>query len=1174
MSKIITKTLFLYFLLTTFSNPIYGQFEVLITVTGGEATTTCGDIFSAPDPFFSVNIDNSGWVTYPPNGTCPNFFDFPNIQWQQSYNCLTDVPPTVEICLRVFENDPIVAFPPNPCDVEEDCMVEVCGTFFLPPFGGGNQILEVPDGQASDGFVEFSITNQGFPGGINDVPCAAIDFGLINPPIVDTVGFGDLSIFSNYCGTNDNEPNPTNSPNDPTTWNNDVGTWFSFSTDNDPGSAVVVNGYSDPENLGDPINLQLAVYTTDNNLCGGNFELVEANHDPADFDEFVLAPCLEPNTTYWILVDGVSDTPEELNGLFGLEVIDYDTDEAPDFLCDALDLGIIMDDDSLQVQGLSNFCATSPGDLAVNGFGVQNGVWLNFTPPTSGHISIDAIGVESTNFPLDIQMAVFESQNTTTPCLGPFTQVGPGLDQADLNANLELSCLDPNLTYYIVIDGTANQFNKGIFDVTIRDLGDNSPRTDQDVTLCLGECLEVGSSVYCDPGTYCDTIPLPSGCDSIVKTNLTILSELMLDITIDQLASDLGVNDGQATASGSGSMPGYTYLWSDGQTTATGLNLVGGDNYCVTVTDMNGCERDTCFDMPYIVNFIPSFQVDSVNCAGGNDGVISLTAFGGEPPYVYSWSKSDNSLNGNGQISIDNEIALIENLTAGTYSVSINDIFFDTVLTIDVFEPEQLGLFPETQTNASCFNVCDGNLVMMPTGGTPPYNLSWSDGNTGLTNDMLCAGIYDITLTDGNNCQEVFSFEILQPDEFIVQATEVMSVSCLNGEDGIATVTTNGSPIDIIWNTQATTETIEMLTAGNYSVTVTNIDGCTGTSSIQVTEPNEAVAVQINEVQPISCQGEEDAILEAVVSGPGSSFTYVWTPGGFGPTIDNLSPNNYSVEVTNESGCTATNSFLVTEPPLIEVTYSTLQETCENGGQNGAILIENVTGGYPPYVYSIDGVNYFTDPLIDGLFGGNYLLYIQDEGGCVREFPVFVEGPPNLTFDLGDDMTVLLGDSIVLDATTISDVPNLTYQWEPANLFSCPTCPINGFFPVNNANITVTVTDEKTSCTFSDDLFIDVNKIRRVYVPNVFSPNDDGINDFFTIYGGTDVNIVRDFKIFDRFGTLIFEANNFKPEASSSRWYGRFNGEKLNPAVFVFFAEIEFIDGETEIYRGDVTLVK
>ena len=1176
MSKIKNKLIFLSFLLTTTFSNTYGQFEVLITVTGGDVTTTCGDILSAPDPFFSVNIGNTGWVTYPENGACPNFTGFPNVQWQQAFNCLTDVPMNIEICLRVFENDPILAIPPDPCDIEEDCMVEVCGTFPLPPFGGGNFTLEVPDGQDSDGFVEFSITNQSFPGGINDFPCTAIGFGLINPPVTDTVGIGDLSIFSNYCASNIGEPNPATDPTSPTGWNNDVGTWYSFSTDNDPGSAVVVYGFSDPQNLGDPVNLQLAVYTTDNNNCSGNFELVSAHHDPADFDEFVIAPCLEPNTNYWILVDGVSDTPDELEGLFGLEVVDYDTDEAPDFICQALDLGIVPDNDSLEALGYSNFCATAPGDLSVNGFGVQNGVWFNFTPPTSGHISIDAVGVESTNFPLDIQMAVFESQNMVTPCFGPFNQVTPGLDQADLNANIELSCLDPNGTYYIVIDGTANQFNKGIFDLTITDLGDNTPRTDQMITLCFGTCLDVGSSTYCVAGSYADTIPLPSGCDSIVNTDLTILSELELDLTIDQLASDIGINDGAATVSAMGSMPTYTYLWSNGQTTATATALIGGDNYCVTITDMNGCERDTCFDMPFIVNFIPNIQGDLLDCFGDDDGVISVSAFGGEPPYLFSWSNSNMTATGNGQVTLDNEIVLIENLTAGIYSVSINDIFFDTIITVEVIEPDQLSLFASAQTNVSCFGACDGNLTMSPQGGTPPYSFSWSSGQVGPNPTSLCAGIHNVTMMDSNGCTEIFSFEILQPAEFIATASELNAVSCLNGSDGEVQVTTNGTPIDVIWDdpNASNTDIVTGLQAGFYSVTVTNIDGCMDTTMIEVTEPNEAVLVQIDEIQPISCQGADDAILEATVSGPGSSFTYVWTPGGFGPTIENVEPGSYSIEVTNERGCSATATYNVSQPTLIEATYSTSQETCIDGGVNGAILVENVTGGYPPYVYSIDGINYFSNPLIDGLTGGSYNLYIQDEGGCIRTFSVFVEGIPNLAFELGSDLDLLLGDSIVLDASTISDIPNLTYQWEPANLFSCPTCPVNSLTPSNNTNVTVTAFDEITNCSFTDELFINVNKQRRIYIPNVFSPNDDGINDFFTIYGGSDVNIIRNFKVFDRFGSLVFEADNFKPEANSSRWYGRFNGDKLNPAVFVYFAEVEFIDGEIELFRGDVMLVK
>ncbi len=1156
-----SKLLYLLLVLVFSSTVLEAQVTIQVTVNDGFVTTTCTDVLSAPDPLFSVNVQNAGWVSYPSNGNC--FNDFPNLQYNEVFQCVTDIPPTLQICLRAFENDP------NPfinCDVNEDCLVELCGDFPLPPTGSGTFLLELPDGMASDGEINFTIDLSGFPAGINDLPCDAIDLGVL--PESSTIGDGSQSLFSNYCGTPNNEPNPTNSG---TFWNNDVGTWFQFTTGPNPGSTIQVFANSDPSGIGDLIKLQLAVYETDDNSCTGNYNLISAFHDPTDDDELVLAPCLEPNTNYWILVDGSSDSADELNGWFGIEVTDYGTTEAGDLICDALEMGIVPDGSFVEATLQTNFCAGSIDDPPVNGFGTQTSVWFAFTPPTSGHVNVQAFGNLSANLPLDIQMAVFEGPGG---CLGGLTQVSAGVDPPGLDATIELSCLDPNSRYYVVIDGAANQNNVGVFDFRVTDLGDDTPVTDQMVVRCDGESLIVGSSIYTQTGMYSDTIILPNGCDSIVNTDLQVLDEIMVDVSIEQLATGQGNADGIVTATGTGGTGIYSFIWSDGHIGATNTNLVGGDNYCVTIVDTNGCEDDTCFVMPFIEDFIPIVTGDTLDCFGDNDGMVTLTAFSGEPPYTFAWEKSDMSISGAGSIPADNVDVTFDNLTAGTYFISIMDNHFDTIVSIDVLEPAALDIAIGNIQNASCFGLCDGFLALVPSGGTAPYQLSWSSGGSGNTQNGLCAGFYDIVIEDANQCQDVFTFEITEPAEFIVQAMELQSVSCIGGNDGQATVTTNGNPIDFDWDNGGTGQTISGLTQGTYMVTVQNDDGCTGTSSVTITEPSEPVSVQIIESQAITCHGNADAILEAQIAGPGNSFTYLWSNGEFGQSIDNIGVGVYTVTVTNELGCSAVNSITVSEPLEMDLTYFTSRETCEDGGVNGTIGIENVSGGVSPFVYSLHGDIYSPDPLFDGLSGGSYTLYVQDAGGCIKTFDIFVEGTPNLTIDLGPDIEVLLGDSIVLDGSAATDIPNLIYSWEPANFFSCPDCPVQSFYPPNSMTVEITVLDELTACTETDIINIDVNKIRRVYIPNAFSPNDDGLNDIFTIYGGSDVVEVKMLRIFDRNGALVFEAENFQPEDLNNGWDGRFLNEKVNSGVYVYFAEILFRDNETELFRGDLSVVR
>jgi len=150
----------------------------------------------------------------------------------------------------------------------------------------------------------------------------------------------------------------------------------------------------------------------------------------------------------------------------------------------------------------------------------------------------------------------------------------------------------------------------------------------------------------------------------------------------------------------------------------------------------------------------------------------------------------------------------------------------------------------------------------------------------------------------------------------------------------------------------------------------------------------------------------------------------------------------------------------------------------------------------------------------------------------------------------------------------------LTYTWEADQLLSCFDCENPVIRPTENATINVTVLDEVSGCSDTDELFIEVVKVRKFFTANVFSPNSDGVNDFFFVQGGNDVSIIKSFRVFDRNGGQVFENTNFLPNDFTQGWNGTFNGETMNPSVFAWFAEVEFLDGAVEIYRGDVTLLR
>ena len=210
--------------------------------------------------------------------------------------------------------------------------------------------------------------------------------------------------------------------------------------------------------------------------------------------------------------------------------------------------------------------------------------------------------------------------------------------------------------------------------------------------------------------------------------------------------------------------------------------------------------------------------------------------------------------------------------------------------------------------------------------------------------------------------------------------------------------------------------------------------------------------------------------------------------------------------------------------------------------------------------------NQFSD-----LAPGDYTLIIQDADGCESVTLLTIESANQIFLELGEDETILLGDYIELSVNTNMLVDSVI--WEPNESLSCTSCLEPIAYPIEETLYSITVIDEN-GCVLSDEIVIDVDNNKRVFIPNTFSPNYDGINDSFIIYGGTEVKIIREFKIYNRWGANIFSASDFPPNDISYAWNGEYQGEELNPGVFIYFAEVEFLDGSRQLLSGEITLLK
>lgn len=251
-------------------------------------------------------------------------------------------------------------------------------------------------------------------------------------------------------------------------------------------------------------------------------------------------------------------------------------------------------------------------------------------------------------------------------------------------------------------------------------------------------------------------------------------------------------------------------------------------------------------------------------------------------------------------------------------------------------------------------------------------------------------------------------------------------------------------------------------------------------------------------------------------------------------------------------------------------------ESCP-GFADGSILAGPVSGGQSPYRYRLNGGNWQAQPLFEGLAPGTYTITLEDAGGCTRELSgLVVSAALTVSVDIGPDREVEPGAVITLSAQ--SGQPFIQWQWSAPDPLSCATCSQTELGPITQAQSVSFSGVTADGCPADDALRLTLRQteaeIPAVFIPNSFSPNGDGINDLFSVYGNAQVLEIRRLAVYDRWGNALYQETNIPPNAPSRGWDGSFRGRPMDPGVFVYVAEVVFQGGRTRIYKGDVTLVR
>ena len=975
----------------------------------------------------------------------------------------------------------------------------------------------------------------------------------VNDDCTGAIVLNDLSSWCSNSGefTNINADDSGLSascfPNNQT--NNDV--WFSFTAEATTVN-VSVTGDTGPNGGGSLDNPQFAIYT---GSCG-SLTQVACISDAVGINTIELFETgLQIGTTYYIQVGARNGN----TGTFQLCINNFNQIPDPSSDCET---GVILCDKSpftvSNVTGVGNN-TNEIGDVGCNSIGCQltesGSAWYKWTCDQSGSLTFTLTPLNPVD---DLDFIVYELPNGVNDCNDKFDircmasgeVVGAPFPQWEpCTGATGLATGDPDVNESCGCDAGDNNFVDEIEMISGRSYAlviNNFSQSGSGFSMEFG-----GTGTFLGPEAAFTTNPV---ADTLCLEN---------SITFTDASSFSGGivawewNFGQGATPNSANTQGpHTVNYSTPGLKSIVLAVETEDGCIVTEISTIYVE---CCDGMFDVNAV----ITNLLCPGEPIGAIDLTVNNDQPPYDFIWD--------NGNMNED-----LSGLEPGNYTVTITDDFTcDTILTYEVVGPDDFDI--DTIIGMpTCNGGTDGSITLNITGGTQPYEYSFENGpfTNNSTFSNLAVGDYDITIRDANNCEVLLIIPVNEL-ELVIDPTAISIVhpSCTGFSDGSIVVDIiNGQPpyqYDFNdGNGFVSTNTLTGLPAGTYTVDALDANLCMGSFTFTLVDP-PLLEVSFDLLN-ISCFGAMDGELTAVATGGVGNYSYQWQGGQTSATITGLDEGSYFVTVTDGNGCITSNDTTFTQPPPLFIELDSVVDVVCFGEETGIIDVVGI-GGTPPFEYSIDGVTFQTSDIFDNLPAGDYTITIMDSRGCTETVDATVIEPPELIVDAGLDVEIELGYSTRLRAIA-NDFP-VTYSWSPSDFLSCIDCSNPEASPVNTTTYTVTVFDEN-GCPASDDVTVTVTKNRPLYVPNGFSPNDDGVNDGFTIFAGPGVREIQELLIFNRWGGLVFESSNFQPNEPALGWDGIFKDEPAQIGVYAYYAKVAFIDDVVILVEGDVQLVR
>ncbi len=536
-------------------------------------------------------------------------------------------------------------------------------------------------------------------------------------------------------------------------------------------------------------------------------------------------------------------------------------------------------------------------------------------------------------------------------------------------------------------------------------------------------------------GDYCLTATdLDANCQDVFCFTVTEVDAIDIVLNYDDI-SCYGESDGWIQAIVSGGTPDYEYEWSISQSSEIISNLVSG-NYSVTVEDLNGCSAtETQFIAePPVFNY--TISAGGGICLGEQFD-LDVFASGGTGDYTYDWSDAEN------MNVASRTVQPTETYTYTVTAIDENGCTSDPVTaTVEVSQPIVIDV---TTVDVLCHGLCTGSATLVHEGGLPLFEYSWESSTDYIQN--LCAGEYEVTITDKYDCEGFASFEITEPDTILLTTTAIPA-TCFGYNDGAIQVEVNGGvpfidgseeTYNYLWSNGSTLDSLASY-AGSFVVTVTDANDCTQTGSAFVNQPTAIYVEPLYE--NTICKGA-DYTQNANASGgtlsPDTDYSYVWTSGDFTMYGNTLSVNpeettTYQLVVTDDNDCFGpVQTITIGVHPDVDITSITSSESDICIGES--IDVELEFGGGQGQFYTISRVGH-------GIVNGNpntfypdesgyYVYEVSDECGAVTSdidsIYVEIHQPPQVAF-IADHTSSCPPSVFYFTETTLDQ--GQTYLWD------------------------------------------------------------------------------------------------------------------------------------------------